>query len=354
MENLRLINYNIGDLTEDLQFLREFRDPYRYLRHCTPAWWCDHNLNPFAQPDDLALTLAVDGDTVIGRLAMWAAQVVIDGVEYRTFLLDYFVVHEDYRDTGVGGMLLMNSISRSRCLVAAGGVPHNVQELYQAAGFRELGPLSRYVYFYNSQVIFKTYLRSAPLASALSIFASLPLKIYYRLKAKKAKSALEFRPATSFNSAIDDLPRSGNYFPRSSAQLDWLLATRDNLYGFEVFRDGRLGGYCVFRIQRAEAQSEPRRLPEMRVGSLLDYYIDEATIEDKRALVNFGLAFLKPKKMDIFECQAKDEELNEVCARLGLVHVSGFRILFRPPPRATLSDNDLWYLTKAEGDILIE
>ena len=136
--------------------------------------------------------------------------------------------------------------------------------------------------------------------------------------------------------------------------MNWLLATRDNLYGFEVYRDGHLSGYCVFRTQIAEAQTEPRRLPEMRVGSLLDYYIDGATIEDKRALVNFGLAFIKPKKMDIFECQTKDEELIEVCAGLGLVHVSGFRILFRPPTQASLSDDDVWYLTKAEGDILIE
>jgi predicted N-acetyltransferase YhbS len=354
MDNLRLINYTVGDLTEDLQLLREYRDPHRYLRHCTPAWWRDHNLNPHAQPEDLALTLAVDGDIVIGRLAMWAAQVVIDGVRYRAFLLDYFIVHEDYRDTGIGGMLLMNSISRSRCLVAAGGVPPNVQQLYQAVGFRELGPLSRYVYFYNPQVIFKTYLRAAPLASALAVFATLPLKTYYRFRKKKAKSNLEFRPVTSLNSAIDDLPRSGNYFPRSSAQLNWLLATRDNLYGFEVFRDDRICGYCVFRTQIAEAQTEPRSLPEMRVGSLLDFYIDGATIEDKRALINFGQVFLKPKKMDIFECQTKDEELIDVCAGLGLVHVSGFRILFRPPPRASLPDDDVWYLTKAEGDILIE
>lgn len=353
MKNLGLITYTIGELTEDLRALREFRDPYDYLKDSTSEWWREFTSNPSAQASDLAIILAIDGDAVVGRLGLWAAEVAVGGVKTRTYWLTYFVLHEDYRDTGAGGMMLLKAISHSRCLVAAGGVPSNVQKLYKAAGFKELGPLRRYVYFYSPEVIFRKFLRLRWLATLLSVVAAGPLSFYYRLKRKGLKSDLEFRPVTSFRDDLDNLPRHGNYFPRTSARLNWVLAVRKNVYGFEVFRVGQLSGYCLLRTMLAEAQSEPRSLPEMRVGSLLDFYIEGAMHGDKMALIDFSIAFFKPKKMDILECQTNDEELIGICSRLGLLHVGGFRVLLRPPRKAPALDEEPWYLTQAEGDVLL-
>lgn len=352
MEDLRLVSYTIGELTEDLAVLGQYRDPYEYVKEISPGLWRDLTTNPSAQAGDLAIILFLDGDAVVGRLGMWASEVAVGGVQSRTYWLSDFVLHEDYRDTGGGGMMLLKAVSHSASLVAAGAIPPAVQELYVAAGFEELGPLRRYVYFYTPKVIFRTFLRVPFLSSALSIVAAGPLKAYYRLKRKGHKTSLEFRPVESFSDNIDDLPRHGNYFPKSSTRLNWILAYRDNAFGVEVFRNGQICGYCLYRTALADAQSEPRRLPEMKVGTLLDFYIEGATLEDKMALIDYSVGFFKPKQMEIFECQGKDEDLIAVCSSRGLVKIGGFRVLFRPTPKQRGTNEDNWHITQGEGDVL--
>ena len=91
----------------------------------------------------------------------------------------------------------------------------------------------------------------------------------------------------------------------------------------------------------------------MWVGSLLDFYIEGATINDKWALADYTVGFFKSKQMDICECQSNDEELIAVCSAMGMIHVGGFRVLFRRSPKQPRSNEDHWYLTQGEGDVLL-
>jgi len=352
MKDFQLVSHTIEEITEDLAVLRQYQDPYNYLKDISAGLWRDLTTNPSVQAGDLVIILFLDGDAVVGRLGMWASEVAVGGVRSRTYWLSDFVLHEDYRSTGGGGMMLLKAINHSSSLVAAGAIPPAVQELYVAVGFKELGPLRRYVYFYTPKVIFKTFLRIPFLPFALSIFAAGPLRAYYWLRRKSQKTSLEFRPVESFSDNINDLSRDGNYFPNSSHRLNWILTYRDNLFGVEVYRNEQICGYCFYRTGLADAQSEPRRLPEMKVGTLLDFYIEGASLQDKMALIDYSVRFFKPKQMEIFECQVKDEELIAVCSARGLVQVGGFRVLFRPDPTQRWTDGDSWHITQGEGDVL--
>jgi len=352
MKDLRMVSYTIGELTEDLAVLRRYRDPYGYIEAISPGLWRDLTTNPLADAGDIAVILFLDGDAVVGRLGMWASEVAVGGVHSRNFWLSDFELHEDYRDSGGGGMMLLKAISHSASLVAAGAIPPAVQELYAATGFQELGPLQRYVYFYTPMVIFKTFLRVPFLPSILSVFAAGPLRAYYRLKRRGQNPGLEFRLVESFSENIDGLTRNENYFPKSSARLNWILADRDRAYGVEVYRDGQICGYCVYRTALADAQTEPRQLPKMKVGSLLDFYVEGATYEEKLSLIDYSVGFFKPMQMEIFEFQCKDEDLIAICSARGLVKVGGFRVLFRSTPKQRWANEDAWHITQGEGDVL--
>ena len=70
------------------------------------------------------------------------------------------------------------------------------------------------------------------------------------------------------------------------------------------------------------------------------------------ALIDYSVGFFKPKQMEIFECQGKDEDLIAACSAKGLVNVGGFRVLFRPTPQQRWTNDDGWHITQGEGDVL--
>ena len=353
MDEIGFISYTIEELTSDQRLLDKHDDRFGYF--ASPNWDWRRGLveNPSAEKEDLAIIIALCGNTIIGRLGLWAGKVVIDGVPVPMFLLALFQLHENYRTTGVAGMMLLRARSHSRCLIAAGPVPPDVQKIYRAAGFRELGPLRRYVYFYNTSVILRTFLRISWLASALSFPTTPILKLYYLLRPKRANSSLEFRPVAEFGKHIDALPREGNYFQRDSATLNWVLATDQKKYAFEVYRDGNICGYCMLRVADADAQETPRRLPQMRVGSLMDYYIYGAVKADLAALVKHCVHFFSYHNVDVFECFTKDEVLADVCSSRGMIVVGGFRGLFSSPRGSSSPLTEPWHLTQGEGDVIL-
>jgi hypothetical protein len=91
----------------------------------------------------------------------------------------------------------------------------------------------------------------------------------------------------------------------------------------------------------------------MSVGSLLDYILEDDTVSGKKELINFCISFFSRKRVEVFECQCLDDGLAGVCSGFGMIRLGGNVVLFRAPPDAQVSNEDTWFLTHGEGDVIL-
>ena len=355
MDNLSIVGYTIGQLSNESDALARYTDPSGYLTECTPEWVNLLDSNPASQDTDQAIILTVDRDTVVGRLGMHAGSVSINQQKHTVFWIRGFFLRDGYRHSGAGGLMLLRAISHSKCLLASGAPGEDAQALYLGTGFVELGPLRRYVYWLRSEVILKKFLTIPGAPWALSLAMTPLLRAYYFVRRPGPKRALEFKSVTEFGDQVNRVldRREGNRFFRDARTLTWVLEFQRDLSAFEVFRRGTCIGYCILRTQDQPASGHPHRLPPMRVTSLLDYYLEGPTVAQTRTLISFCLAFAKGAGADVFECQCHDDELAKVCSQFGMVHLGGNRILFRAPSGVTVSPQDSWFLTHGESDVIL-
>ena len=352
---IHIDGYTIAEISNDSALLGRYRDPFGYFRECVPPWLEVLRSSPGSSDGDLAIILAVDGETVVGRLGMFAASACVNGEKTETFWLTLFLVHEDYRRTGAGALMLLRAVSYLKCLVAAGGIPPEVQELYKSAGFKDLGRLQRYVYFFTTSPILMKFLRIGPLSIFLSYLTNPLLSLYYATRSRSCQSQVTFEAVARFDFELDEIleGRNGDYFPRGVDYINWVLQSCDNLQGFRVVRQGKLIGYILLRVTDEPAQTSGRWLPAIRLGCLLDYYLQDGTPADKRAIIEFCIPFFRAAGADVFECQSNDDDLVSACSRLGMIQMGGNRVLFRPPQGTTIPDVDSWSLTQGEGDVIL-
>ena len=353
---LRILSLCIEQIVRNPEALQRYRDPHGFLNR-ERRWVSMLAANPAARPDDLALCLALDGDTVVGRLGLYAGSAAYGGRTVRTFWLDGFWLDQNYRSTGAGAMLLLRAISACSSLLACGGPSKELQQLYTACGFAQFGPLKRYLYFYRPGPL-ATYLvrpkAAVPLASAV---ARPLLNLYYLssrlLNRVPAKPSRAFRATVQFGPDLDRLmsARAGNHFPRDVATLNWALTFR-RMWAFQIFRDETLVGYCLLKRLRLPGGG-PHHLPPMDAGVLLDYYLSETEQSAKRDLVLFCLRFFAAQGVDLLEHQVHGREMEQVCRSVGMVCRGGNKIYYRPPPGAEVPPSEEWFLPLATADVIL-
>ena len=356
MADLSVAAYTIGELSKNLSScLGKYQDPYGYLAGCTSKWVDLLTRNPAAESTDLAIIIAVADDTAVGSLPIYAAFASINGTKHRTFLLDGFFLHPEYQSTGIGALMLLRTISHSKSLVASGSPRDDARALYLATGFKELGPLRRYIYFYRPEIILRKIFRVKSLPSILSLPLAPIFRAYYLLRRRRLKTSLDFKLVAAFPEEIDALvqQRQDNYFLRDSQTLNWAMGSQENLFPFLVFRQSRCTGYVLLKTRKQAATGAPHWLPEMSVGNLLDYNLADETAVGKRELINFCISFFRQKRVELFECQCLDDGLGGVCSGFGMIRLGGNVVLFRPPPGAQVSNEDTWFLTHGEGDVIL-
>ena len=355
MEDLRIRAFRIHEFETNASVLSQFADPRGYLAHVTPAWVELLRTNPFAQPSDLALVLALDGERVVGRLGFYAAQVSLAGQLHRTYWMQGFFLDEAYRTSGAGGMLILPAISSLKCLIGAGGSAPETLRLYQTLKFVTPGPLKRYLHFYRVAPITMKLARQPALAKGAALAATPLLKLYNRYHVRRLGGVprLTYRPVERFDQRIDELlaaePR--HFFPRGSALLNWLLTHRP-LTAFEIYEQDRLLGYCLLNRTERGAIAQ-YNIPPTTSGSLLDYYLPAEAVEAKRDLLLFSVDYFSDKEVDYLECQVFDQGMPEHCRRLGMLQVGGFSVNFKPPRGQQVAATDPWFLTFGTGDVLL-
>ena len=351
--NLHYKVLTIGDFLSKPFILFNYADPLGLTRSHYTGGIQLLGSNPWAKPDDPALILAFDGDTIIGRLGGYAGYARYGGRAERVMCLSGFVLNKDYVSSGAGGIILLYALKWGMPLSVCGGPSPQLHKVYSRAGFINLCPLQRFLYFYTFGVIAARYAKNRVLTDALKIVSDPLLKLYYAVRSRVPSQAFIFRGVTSFNHELDSMigGEAKNCFPKSAAVLNWAMKHR-TLHAFEIRRGQILTGYCLLKRFTLQA-NEMHHLPQMTVGTLLDYYIADDSAEAKFSIVSFAVNFFKGLDVDVFECQVSDAGMAQSCGCLGMIHIGGYKMFFKPAPGVKLKDREPWFLTLATGDMLI-
>lgn len=378
MGSLRVQALAVADIGDE-GLTGRFDDPHGYIARNDATWARMLRENPFAQPTDLAILLAVEEregqkPAVVGRLGFYAGPgEIFDAAagkkDFRTFWMDGFFLAEAHRSSGIGGVIMLQGVARCKSLLACGGPSADAQKLYKAAGLKEIGPLKRWVGFNTGIGPARKVFKNAALAALAAPFASVAAKLVYAAKGANATpSRLEFKPVASFSSSLDTLvaqaatqPGALSRFPRDARSLNWAMKYR-RLKAFEVYEGGTLAGYAL--LKRSVLDATQHGLGTIVVGALLDYFLVNPSRANKRDLVLFTLGHFRRDRgdddlpsekgrVDVTEFQVFDADFDAICKGFGLMHAGGLRVLFRPAPTAPMTDATKWMFTHATSDMLL-
>lgn len=342
-----------------------FDDPSGHIRMCDATWAEMVRANPAAQGPDLTMLLALDGDRVVGRLGFHAGTAWVRGARHRIHWMDGYFLDEAYRNSGVGGLIMLQASARCKSILACGGPSDAAQKLYKAAGMKEIGPLRRWLHFPRGIGPARKVLGAGPLAAAASPLAGAALRAFYASRRRGERPRLSYRRVERFDQQIDALQASPPLpcFPRDAATLNWALSYR-RLRAFEVRRaeSGPLIGYVLLKRNRMDLSAHG--LGTLTTGWLVDHVLATPTPAEKRDLVLFVIDHFRADPgdgssddergpVDVIDVQTFDPEVDAACRSLGMVHKGGLRVLFRPPPGVALPQDGRWFLTAAAGDMLL-
>ncbi len=350
--SLEIRTYTVEQAMQDRGLFAGLADPNGFLKPCDDQWFSLVAKNPHQQADDLAMVLAIDGEKVVGRLGFFAAQVRINGVVHRTHWTDGFFLDPRYKSSGAGAMILLRSMSSCKSICAAGGPDESAQKLYKASGFKYLGAMRRFAYFYDPRVITATLFGDKSYRGLASLFVPVGLWAYYLIK-PTGKPTLQFNEVESFNDDLNAVlsTQTENSMVRDVASLNWILEHRQ-AYPFELRYDGKLVGYLLLKKYHHKGGGK-RNVPAVDVGCILDYYVEpglKALVSD---LVRFGIQFFKDKQVALFEFNVFDPDLAITCKKFGMKDWEGTLAFVKPPPGVKIDSESRWFLTPGAADMIL-
>ena len=356
MDNLKVVTIRLGDLLDNPQILKEYVDPHCYLKPYTRDWVGYIRKNPWVQEEDILLILTLDGRSVVGELGLIPSLAILNGtIKIRVFWLCSFFLQDAYKNSGAGGVMLLKAMSFSKNLLACGAPREDACRLYRGTGFEELGPLKRYVYFYNAGIIIERLVGSNYIAKTFAFPAGFLLNLYYKAKSPKRRtSVLTFRRVKFFSEELNQIFKGcrRSYFLKDSSFLNWLLEYKQQLYPFEIRRANKLIGYLLLRRSHNKGGGL-HNPPEMEEGALLDYFLTEDDKQIKLEVVKFAIDYFEDSGIDVLEFQSIDKDFFEICSDLGMIHLGGNKTFLRLAKDARLSSMGEWFFTHGTADSIL-
>lgn len=339
--------FTIQDIRDDADIFAKYEDPHGYFAEYDRLWVDLATSNPHAKATDLAVVFAEDNNQVVGRLGVYPGAAALGQAPVPAASLASFALEDAYKKGGAGGMLLLRVVASHKCLIASGGPSDEAYKLYLATGFRELGPLRRFIHVYRARHIVGRFVKHPRLSRWLSTCAQPLLSLYnrYNLGLRPFGHTLRYTRVERFSDALDELQRGQekNHFPRNADTLNWAL-DHLNFMAYEISRGERPLGYVL--LKRAKVGNDT-------TGYLADYHLTEETPQARLDLLHFCIEEFARMKVSTFECQMLDEAMVGACRRSKLLERQGHMVLFRPA-RAKKFDTDAeWSLTMASGDVLL-
>ncbi|NQW17627.1 MAG: hypothetical protein HQ478_09085 [Chloroflexi bacterium] len=353
MADPQIVSYSIQQLMDDPQALSAYTDPNDYLKESGPRWVEFLASNPRARFDDLAIVLTIVDGEVVGNLRGIPIELCIQGATIRSTALRAFYLSDAWHNGGSGGMMLLRYLSLTRSVIASGRPDEGAESLYHRVGLKEIGPLSRYVYFNSTKYLLETASRGIPLIPKLSVVLDPLARIYYRIRSTSDKSDLTFEAVEQFSGELDQVldSRDDDHIVRQVADLNWTLHYSPSLSAYEIKRGQSLIGYCLIRIHENHSTSPRQNSSVMRVVSLLDYYLVETGPEVLNSLAHHIIKYSSTQDAEIVSIQTNQPMLIGCLKRLGFVRSTGNNVLLKVPTKTDV-DPDRWHLTEAQGDVL--
>ena len=291
---------------------RLIEDAYGPSAHymATPRWTWQFIDNPFGRPqgEELPIWVAVDGDRVVGQIAVQNALLQVDGTTLEAGWAVDIMILPTHRGAGIGHRLHEAVTSEVDILLALtmAQASRRMAERQSRVPLAEVHQLTRWVRL--DAVSIRRYLlvRTANRrwAHALAQF-SCSVGQFHRLFPRLVNPLLGLRdfvkrsrrrPATTsvvevdhFGPEVDELweRTQGDYpviLPRDTRFLNWRFVDcpEPKYRRFVAQRGGRAVGYVVLR------RPEPVELPN---GIIVDLYASREDVETIDALVWHSLAF---------------------------------------------------------------
>lgn len=351
MGTLSIRVLTVDELVAQPDRLASFRDPANLLTGCDAEWIRLLGENPDRRPGDPAMTLAFDDDRVVVRLDAYAAEARCGTTRFRTYWLSCFARDNSYPNRAAAGMVLLQTVGRCESVVVCGGPAARTRQLYKAVGMTELPRLVRFLYFCRLAPLAQKVLRWRWLAAPVAIALEPLRRLYYAAKRRGRRPGLGYRKVEALPEAIDPLlardPR--NQFVKHASKLNW--AIRGGSECFEIARGSELIGYVVLHRQALKGGG-PHRLPPMTVGTILDYYLAEDTLDARLDLLLFAIEHFRHQEVDVVECQVQEAAAAEACRRLGMKSRGGNYVFLKPPKGVTGLDGP-WFYTHGSGDVIL-
>ncbi len=110
------------------------------VRPITPRRARSHSANPNANPEEVGLLVAYEGDRCVGFLGIMAGVLRVGRAAHRMHWFSSWYVDPDHAKSGAGTMLLMRAIGLKYDLAVTGTSPE-ADEMYRAMRFKAIGPL---------------------------------------------------------------------------------------------------------------------------------------------------------------------------------------------------------------------
>lgn len=344
--------FTLEELQRDTCELDMCRDPDGFLSSFRndPCLVFD---NPNAQREDVALIVALNGPIIVGRLGLYPGKVIDNGKLTKVYWLSEFSLKDEYKATGAGGMLLLKALSLKTPLLACGAPSSELEKVYLKLGFKRLGPLKRYIYFYDAGVIAQRYIPVSFVAQMFSPVITRALACYYRSKRGAGRHELTYRSVNGFGEAITELcsDETRNRCERDFRTLNWVLK-HNRAEAFEIYEADELVGYCIVKTMRFTLESCHGSL-DMKLGTLLDYYVKSARSEIWEDLLMFCVDHFSGRGLDIFEFQLCEEGFWRVCNQYGLIQLGGNRVFYRSDPGGQSQSEQAWFLTHGTADAIL-
>ncbi|HRJ27741.1 MAG TPA: hypothetical protein PLO61_09575 [Fimbriimonadaceae bacterium] len=352
MASLQIRTWTVADIEASAAPFAGLSDPDGFVANCGESWRSLVLKNPYQEPSDLAMVLALDGDTIVGRLGFFQARIRIRGEIHKTYWTDGFFLNSAYRESGAGGMILLRSVGLLKTICAAGGPDEAAQKLYKAAGFRFLGAMRRYVRLFKGRMVTGRVLGESGFSNALGLLVTPLLALLNGLKAPRAPK-LKFTPVNRFGAEVDQLfaQTQENAFCRDAATLNWLLEHRE-VQAFLISHNDQPKGYLLLKKYFHKGGGK-RKVPSCQIGCILDWVLVNPSEQDRQDLVHFSMKTLQSQGVDLFEMNVFPDEFDKICKELGMLCSEGTLAFVKPPPGVSLQESDAWFLTPGAADMLL-
>lgn len=326
--------------------------------------------NPLARGDgDPARLIGLSGNTVIGRVELFAGEIALDGAPQPIVWGSALTVPEEHRATGIGLMLIL-AMQSAGPAVGACGISQVVKPIYRKLRWTCF-ELPRHVLVRRSRAFLASYLPAAFPAGLAAPFADAAFAAQRALVARRAAAVRRRVTVEAVERLPDDLAddiadamtaRDGAAPHRSPAWVNWLAAhdfdalpsRRKRLCLVRDRKDGTPLGHFLVKARFFERATQ-RAVRDVTIGSVQDWIsLDPDRLSDAD-LVWLAIEATLALDVDAVEICTDDAKVQAALAGAKIPVMGALDFVFRAAPKTPLADpawrdQDRWRLRPAESD----